>query len=115
MKDRPATRRRLRMRAESLPPRALHSETAATANASRGARAEPAAQANGSRLSGLAIGGDPVQEATNFVLELVCGGAINLEIGADRIADRTMGRPARREIADQKRLSLSAECLDPLE
>src|SRR2546430_4695570 len=87
----------------------------ARANARRDARAGPAARAMRSRVSAPPFCGDAVHDLPDLVLQLVLCCAIDIELGADRIADRAVRRAMRREITDEERLSLAAQCLDPLE
>src|SRR3954468_3810440 len=92
-----------------------HSESAATASDSPGARAGRAAQAVRSRLTRAAIGGDSVEHALNLFFQLVRRRAVHIQLRANRIADSSMRCAARREIGDQERFSFAAERFDALE
>src|SRR4051812_24368564 len=87
----------------------------ATTSGPPDARAEPAARADRSRRPAPALGGQAIERAPNLVLQLIGRRAIHIELGADRIADRTLRRSVRRIVAQQKCLSLTAECFDAFE
>src|SRR5262249_54465186 len=86
----------------------------ATANAGPGGRVGPAGLAVRSS-PGAALRCDSIDDAPDFFLELVSRRPIDIELGADGVADRPLGLAMRRVVTQQVRLPLSAERFDPLE
>src|SRR5215218_3489848 len=104
-------------RSEAEFPRMLkpRSACAATASVQPDARAAPTARAMGSWGARAALRGYAIQDAANLRLELIGSRAIDVELGADRIADRPGRRAVRRVLRQQERTARPTQRLDALE
>src|SRR5204862_4202553 len=97
------------------PPRAgRRSGSAVRANAKPDARAGPGVRAGHSRGAGNALRRESIEHATDLGLELVGGGAVDVELSTHGIADGAADRSRIGIRREQERLAARTEGLDTL-
>src|SRR5688500_5879671 len=104
-----------RTRAEFRRYEARRSVCVATASDRPGVRGAPVGLGGTSAAIRGPFGGEPVEQLAYLDLELVTGGAVDVEIAAERVAHRAVRLAAGCVRREEVALALSPHCLDALQ